>query len=69
MDSRPRWQYRFDNYKRAFILLREAIELKHNRETSVLEQEGIIQQRTALENMNSGYKQTRIGFTSWIRVG
>ena len=40
MTAKPRWQYRFDNYKRAFILLREAME----KETlSQLEQEGTIQ--------------------------
>ncbi len=39
----PRWKYRFDNYRRAFSLLREAIELKQERELTQLEQEGIIQ--------------------------
>ena len=40
MREKPRWEYRFDNYKRAFILLREAME----KETlSQLEQEGVIQ--------------------------
>ena len=42
-DKKPRWQYRFDNYKRAFLLLREAMELRETRELSQLEQEGIIQ--------------------------
>ena len=42
-DEKPRWQYRFDNYKRAFLLLREAMELRETRELSQLEQEGIIQ--------------------------
>ena len=39
--KKPRWQYRFDNYKRAFVLLREALE--EDRELSQLEQEGVIQ--------------------------
>jgi len=43
MNETPRWQYRFDNYKRAFSLLRSAMELKHDKEISDLEQEGIIQ--------------------------
>ena len=29
--EKPRWQYRFDNYRRAFSLLREAIELQQDR--------------------------------------
>lgn len=40
MIEQARWQYRFENFKRAFLLLREAIE----QETlSQLEQEGTIQ--------------------------
>lgn len=42
-DDKPRWLYRFDNYKRAFALLREAIELANVRKLSALEEEGIIQ--------------------------
>ena len=40
-DTTPRWYYRFDNYRRAFTLLREAIE----QETPLtqLEKEGVIQ--------------------------
>lgn len=40
-DPTPRWYYRFDNYRRAFTLLREAIE----QETPLtqLEKEGVIQ--------------------------
>ncbi len=40
-DQTPRWYYRFDNYQRAFTLLREAIE----QETPLtqLEKEGVIQ--------------------------
>jgi nucleotidyltransferase substrate binding protein (TIGR01987 family) len=39
--STPRWLYRFKNYKRAFVLLREAIEAE--KELSQLEKEGCIQ--------------------------
>ncbi len=39
----PRWVYRFDNYKRAFILLREAIETLEERDLTQLEREGVIQ--------------------------
>lgn len=42
-NDKPRWVYRFDNYKRAFVLLREAIEALEQRELSQLEKEGIIQ--------------------------
>ncbi len=41
--EKPRWQYRFDNYSRAFILLREGIEAIDQRPLSQLEKEGIIQ--------------------------
>ena len=41
--QKPRWQYRFDNYKRAFFLLREAIEWQQERELTDLEKEGTIQ--------------------------
>ena len=41
--QKPRWQYRFDNYKRAFTLLREAIEWRQKRELTDLEKEGTIQ--------------------------
>lgn len=40
-DSTPRWLYRFKNYKRAFVLLREAIESE--KELTQLEKEGCIQ--------------------------
>lgn len=42
-NNQPRWIYRFDNYKRAFLLLREAIETLEERELTQLEKEGIIQ--------------------------
>ena len=38
--EKPRWKYRFDNYERAFLLLREALD--EERELSQLEQEGVI---------------------------
>lgn len=41
--EKPRWLYRFDNYKRAFSLLREAIELSNQRKLTDLEEEGVIQ--------------------------
>ena len=43
LDKKPRWQYRFDNFKRAYVLLREAIEEFEKRELTQLEKEGIIQ--------------------------
>lgn len=42
-DDAPRWLYRFDNYRRAFSLLREAIELMEEKEPTQLEKEGTIQ--------------------------
>lgn len=41
--EKPRWLYRFDNYKRAYMLLRESIEILSSREVTQLEKEGIIQ--------------------------
>lgn len=41
--DKPRWIYRFDNYKRAFLLLREAIEVLEERDLTQLEKEGVIQ--------------------------
>jgi len=38
-----RWIYRFDNFKRAFALLEEAVNLIKERKITQLEQEGIIQ--------------------------
>jgi nucleotidyltransferase substrate binding protein (TIGR01987 family) len=40
-DQTPRWYYRFDNYRRAFTLLREAIEQESP--LTQLEKEGVIQ--------------------------
>ena len=42
-DDTPRWLYRFNNYKRAFSLLKKAIELMETRELSELEKEGVVQ--------------------------
>lgn len=41
--DKPRWEYRFDNFQRAYTLLREAIEISQKRELSQLEKEGVIQ--------------------------
>jgi len=41
--EKPRWIYRFDNFKRAFLLLREAVEIMETRELTQLEKEGLIQ--------------------------
>lgn len=41
--EKPRWLYRFDNYKRAFLLLRQAMETLEERELTQLEKEGVIQ--------------------------
>ena len=41
LDSNPRWQYRFQNYSRAFRLLKEAVEMMEKRELSHLEKEGV----------------------------
>lgn len=43
VQEKPRWHYRFDNFKRAYTLLREAIEIKQERPLTQLEQEGVIQ--------------------------
>ncbi|MCH2216872.1 MAG: nucleotidyltransferase substrate binding protein [Flavobacteriales bacterium] len=42
-DHKPRWIYRFDNYKRALLLLRQAIEILEERGLNDLEKEGVIQ--------------------------
>ena len=41
IDPTPRWHYRFDNYRRAFTLLREAVE--QEAPLTQLETEGVIQ--------------------------
>jgi hypothetical protein len=40
--DKPCWIYRFDNYQRTFLLLREAIETLDARPLSQLEKEGVI---------------------------
>jgi nucleotidyltransferase substrate binding protein (TIGR01987 family) len=42
-EQKPRWVYRFDNYQRAFMLLREAMEILEQRPMTMLEREGVIQ--------------------------
>lgn len=42
-DNTPRWLYRFDNFKNAYGLLRDAIILSKTRQLTMLEQEGLIQ--------------------------
>jgi nucleotidyltransferase substrate binding protein (TIGR01987 family) len=41
--DKPRYVYRFENFKRAFSLLREGIELSMVRELTPLEKEGVVQ--------------------------
>lgn len=41
--DKPRWLYRFKNYKKAFKLLNAAMDLYDERELSSLEEEGVIQ--------------------------
>ncbi|MCB2052811.1 MAG: nucleotidyltransferase substrate binding protein [Geminicoccaceae bacterium] len=42
-DPTPRWQYRFSNFGRARLLLREALDLLDRREITQLEKEGLVQ--------------------------
>lgn len=42
-DSKPRWLYRFDNFKRAYTLLHEAMEQAEEQGLTQLEKEGVIQ--------------------------
>jgi nucleotidyltransferase substrate binding protein (TIGR01987 family) len=42
-DDTPRWRYRFQNFARAFELLREAVDISCARPLSMLEQEGLVQ--------------------------
>ena len=41
--KKTRWQQRFENFERAFLLLRSAFEAKPSKDFSDLEKEGIIQ--------------------------
>lgn len=42
-DEKPRWQYRLDNFSRAYALLSEGIDALVERDLSQLEREGLIQ--------------------------
>ncbi len=42
-EERLRWHYRFDNFSRAFVLLREAVDTMEERALNQLEKEGMIQ--------------------------
>ena len=42
-DATPRWFYRHDNFGRAFVLLREAVDILETRPLSALEKEGLVQ--------------------------
>jgi len=41
--DQPRWRYRFKNFERAFLLLRQAMELKAETNLNELELEGVVQ--------------------------
>ena len=41
--EKKRWQYRFDNFKRAYFLLQEALDLLHENKLDQLGKEGMIQ--------------------------
>jgi nucleotidyltransferase substrate binding protein (TIGR01987 family) len=43
MEDFPRWVYRFENFKKAFLKLEEAVNLSGQKELSDLEKEGVIQ--------------------------
>ena len=43
MVNKPRWHYRFDNYKRAYFLLREICERHQQEQLEQIAQEGMIQ--------------------------
>ena len=43
MFDKPRWHYRFDNYKRAYFLLREICERQQQEQLEQIAQEGMIQ--------------------------
>lgn len=42
-DNKPRWLYRFDNFQRAYTLLREAMQQAAESGLNQLEKEGVIQ--------------------------
>ena len=41
--NKPRWQYRFDNYKRAYFLLQEICERNQQEDLEQIAKEGMIQ--------------------------
>ena len=41
--EKKRWEYRFDNFKRAYFLLQDAVESYREEELSQLDKEGMIQ--------------------------
>ncbi len=43
MSDKPRWQYRFDNFKRAYILLQEICDRYNKEELEQIAKEGMIQ--------------------------
>ena len=67
--EKKRWQYRFDNFKRAYFLLQDAVENYREEELSQLAKEGMIQRfeyctefawktvKDYLENQNVVLKQ------------
>ena len=67
--EKKRWQYRFDNFKRAYFLLQEAVEIYREIELNQLAKEGMIQRfeyctelawktvKDYLENQNVVFEQ------------
>lgn len=43
MQQKPRWQYRFDNFRRAYALLREICDRQRQEELEQIAKEGMIQ--------------------------
>ncbi len=43
MNDKPRWQYRFDNFKRAYVLLQEICDRYNQEELEQIAKEGMIQ--------------------------
>lgn len=42
-NSTPRWEYRFDNFGRAYVRLRQLVEVGHERQLTEVEKEATIQ--------------------------
>ena len=51
-DKKPRWQYRFDSFKKVYKLLNEAIDIKEQRKLNSLETEGMIQRFEILTELS-----------------